>query len=123
MKDHNQELFDSIFQKSVDLGYDTYDYLPPKETKYPFVHIGEVGIRAIPRKDIWFGTANVTIHIWHDRYHRKDISKMMDNLIKNLRQVKHFTIKPDEIYTRLLIDNTTSNTLYHGVIELEYNFK
>lgn len=119
---HNQALYDGIFQKCLDLGYKTFDYLPPTNTKYPFIHLGEVTVIPIPTKNVWLGEATVTINVWGDGKDRKAITNIMDDLIKNLREVKHFKIMPKEIYTRVLKDTTTSNVLWHGILELKYKF-
>ena len=119
---HNQALYDGIFQKCLDLGYNTFDYLPPTTTKYTLIYLIEVSVIQKPTKNIWLGEATITINVWGDGKDRKAITNIMDDLIKNLREVEHFKIVPKEIYMRVLKDNTTSNTLWHGILELKYKF-
>lgn len=119
---HNQALFDGVFKKCLELGYKTYDYLPSSKVSYPFVHLGEVSIVPIATKTLWLGEASIAVHVWGDGRDRKKVTDIVNDLLKNLREVEHFTIVPNEVYTRIFKDDTTSNTLWHGVLEIKYKF-
>ncbi|WP_200411922.1 hypothetical protein [Virgibacillus salexigens] len=120
------QLFNAVFSKSSALGYDTYDYLPGKDedTPYPFVHVAEsVGSDVINNKDVINGRISQTVHVWGIANDRALFSDMVFKLEMELRRLS----KLDNYYLRLLAldsnemyDNTTTDTLLHGIIQVEY---
>lgn len=122
MKDYNQFLFDELFRVLSEKGYKVFDYLPPEETDYPFIHLGEITIYPMARKDIWHARAVATIDIWNDGANRIEVSKIIQDIFKIGKQIKHFHIAPNESDYRILKDTTTNNELWHGIVNLVYYF-
>ena len=124
-KSAEQEVFDAIFVTCLNLGYDTYDYLPAKDAKYPFVFVGEIFQQDRHTKSGLFGDIQATVHIYNDRKKRRETTTMRDTIKHELYKVK----RAGNIYLRLkrgtgqiLIDNSTPEPLLHGILELEFTF-
>jgi hypothetical protein len=126
MKSPKIQLFNAVFNKSLSLGYDTYDYLPGKDEgiPYPFVHLaGAIGSDVINNKEVITGNLSQTIHVWEMANNRSHFAEMIFNLEMALRRLT----KLDNYYVRLvsldsneIYDNTTTDNLLHGVIQAEY---
>ncbi|KAA0560765.1 hypothetical protein F0342_21630 [Bacillus sp. CH30_1T] len=126
MKSPKIQLFNAVFNKSLSLEYDTYDYLPGKdeEVSYPFVYVaGSIGSDVINNKEVITGNISQTIHVWEMANNRAHFAEMIYNLEMALRRLT----KLDNYYVRLvsldsneIFDNTTTDNLLHGVIQAEY---
>jgi hypothetical protein len=126
MKSPKIQLFNSVFNKSLSLGYDTYDYLPSKDegAPYPFVHVaGSISSDIINNKEMITGTISQTIHVWEMANDRSHFAEMIYNLEMELRRLA----KLENYYARLVsldsnevYDNTTTDNLLHGIIQAEY---
>jgi hypothetical protein len=126
MKSPKIQLFNSVFNKSLSLGYDTYDYLPSKDegAPYPFVHVaGSISSDIINNKEMITGTISQTIHVWEMANDRSHFAEMIYNLAMELRRLA----KLENYYVRLVsldsnevYDNTTTDNLLHGIIQAEY---
>lgn len=119
-KSKDQLLYDLIFQNLIEQGYDVYDFLPPVEVKYPFIHLGEVSMQPIPTKSVWLGEAEIIINVWGSGNDRKKVSDIMNKIIKENTSFSIFMLIPSRTNLRILRDNTTSNNLWHGIINLTY---
>ncbi|MDL4842836.1 hypothetical protein [Aquibacillus rhizosphaerae] len=120
------QLFNTVFKKSLALNYSTYDYSPPKEqgVPYPFVHVGEtIGADVINNKTVITGTLTQTVHVWALATDRATFADMVHKLEKEFRKITRLTnynvrliaLDSNEIY-----DNTTTDNLLHGIIQVEY---
>lgn len=119
------QIFNEVFKVCLALGYDTYDYLPAKDAKYPFVFIGEQFDQDRATKSIIYGRVQQRIHIYHDYKKRRELSTMMDSIKRELRKLKHtenFYVSVKNIESRTLPDNSTAQALLHGVIEVDFQF-
>jgi hypothetical protein len=126
MKSPKIQLFNEVFNKSISLGYDTYDYLPGKDEgiPYPVVHLaGAIGSDVINNKEVIIGNISQTIHVWEMANNRSHFAEMIYNLEMALRRLT----KLDNYYVRLasldsneIYDNTTTDNLLHGIIQAEY---
>jgi len=120
-----QQIFNEVFKVCLSLGYDTYDYLPANEAKYPFVFVGEQFDSDIATKTIIYGEVQQRIHLYHDHKRRGDLTTMMSNIKRELRKLKHtnnFYISVKNINSQILPDNSTAQALVHGIIEVEFQF-
>lgn len=125
MKSPQQQIFDAVFKVCKTLGYDTYDYLPANQVKYPFVFIGEEFDSDQANKSTVTGRVHQTIHIYNDYRKRGDTTTMMDNIKRELRKLKHtrnFYINLRNINSKTLPDNSTAQALIHGIVEVEFSF-
>lgn len=124
-KSPEQEIFDAIFSTCLNLGYRTYDYLPPNGTQYPFVYIGEVFQQDRHTKSGLFGDIQVTVHIFNDRKKRKETTTMRDTIKNELYKLKragNINVMLKRGTGQILIDNSTSEPLLHGILELEFTY-
>ncbi len=125
-KSADQELYDAVFKRSQVLGYATFDYLPPETTPYPFIHIGEVLIAPKPTKTVWLGEASITINAWGGITNRNIISVMLNTLLRDLTNLKtdgyQYTIRPRDAQIRVLQDNSTGESLWHGILTIYFDF-
>lgn len=120
-----QQLFNAIFKASLDLGFDTFDYLPPQSQLLPFVFIGEQMDQDRHTKRKMYGDVQQTIHLYHDYKKRGEITDMMMQLKSKLRESNRtddflFTYK--EINAQTMIDTSDNMPLLHGIIEVDYTF-
>jgi hypothetical protein len=124
-KSPEQEIFDAIYSTCLNLGYRTYDYLPPNETQYPFVYIGEVFQQDRHTKSGLFGDIQVTVHIFNDRKKRKETTTMRDTIKNELYKLKragNINVMLKRGTGQILIDNSTTEPLLHGILELEFTY-
>lgn len=122
-KSRSQELFDAVYSMSLRLGYDTYDYVPGGKVPYPFVFVGEQFEQEQRTKSGTYAIVQQTIHVYHYYEQRRDLTNMVDGLKKELRQLRrsgpfYFAFK--NATGRTITDNSTSDTLLHAVLEIEF---
>lgn len=119
----NQEIYDLIFKRIQDLGYDCYPFLPKEGTAYPFVVLGEVDLKPKATKSFSLGQSSIFIHIWTKKESRKECETMCQKIGLACHKFTspHIWILLDGS-TRVLADNSTNETLWHGVLNLTYKF-
>lgn len=120
-----QQVFNAVYAASIGLGYSTFDFLPAKETEYPFVFIGEQFDQDRRTKQHIFGNVQQTIHFYHDYRQRSELTAMMDNLkveLRSLKRTPNFYITCKNITGQIIIDDSTAQTLLHGIVEVEFTF-
>jgi hypothetical protein len=125
MKSPQQQIFDAVFATSLKLGYDTYDYLPANQVAYPFVYVGEQFDQDQRTKTSLYGRVQQTIHFYHSYRKRRELTTMMDafkTACRQLKRTENFLLAVKGINSRTLIDNSTSETLLHGIVEVEFQF-
>lgn len=125
LKSPQQYIFDEVFIQSLNLGYETFDYLPPDSVGYPFVFIGEQFDEDVATKSVIYGFVNQTIHIYHSRKKRRELTDMMNTLKAALRRLKNagpYHIAVRSINAQTIFDNSTPEPLLHGIIEVEFRF-
>lgn len=96
VKQPDQELYDEVFKICQSLGYDVFTYLPPDNTPYPFVYIGESQELPQATKSVLVGTVQLNIHIYGLHTERKQVSDMKGAILwelRKLRQSKNFNWK------------------------------
>lgn len=127
MNDPQQELFSKLKTEIESLGYDVYDgFLPPEETPYPFVYMGNCQQTDDANKSAVFGNVYQTIHIWSNTpLKRGTVSKMLLTIKNVCRSIKHtdsFSWFVRKINQRITEDNSTKTPLLHAVLEVEFKF-
>lgn len=126
--DPQQELYTAILLNLKELyGNDVYDgFLPPDNTPYPFVYLGDFRQNDKETKGAILGTVYPTIHVWHNNPHQRGtVSAMMLRIKTELRKIEktvNFSWTIKNVEQRILPDNTTKTPLLHGVLELEFMF-
>ena len=127
MNDPQQELFSRI---KVDLeaeGYAVYDgALPPEDTPYPFVYLGDCRQIDDANKSAIFGNVYQTIHVWHNNTkQRGTVSQMLLTAKMVCYRIDHtanFAWSCLNVTQQIVPDDTTKTPLLHGVVEVEMKF-
>ncbi len=120
-KSPQQQIFDAVFLLSMNLGYSTFDYLPPKEEEYPFVYVGEQSDFDLQTKTSVYGRVEQSIHIFHTHKQRRTLTTMINNLKTEFRKLKYtdnFYVTVKGINTRIIPEEK----LLHGLIRVEFQF-
>lgn len=125
--DPQQELFSKLKIDVEALGYAVYDgMLPPEDTPYPFVYLGDNSQTDSDTKSAVIGRVHQVIHIWHNSpRQRGTVSKMMLDVKKvsrNVGRTAHHSWDARNINSRITPDNTTKTSLLHGVVEVDFYF-
>ena len=125
--DPQQELFTKLNLDLKALGYDVYDgFLPPENTPYPFVYLGNSQQTDEENKSAVFGSVHQQIHVWHNNpKQRGTVSAMLLDIKTVLRKIGHtanFAWTVRNINQNILADNTTKTPLLHGIIEADIFF-
>lgn len=123
------ELYDYIFAKCEEFGFDTYDHLPLKteNAKYPFVIVGEQQTTTNATKTAVGSTLYVTVHVWGSRRQRPGIdeiaSKIATIAYNPAFRTKHYAFsgRPGLVDNQRLIDDSVANTLlWHQTLTLSF---
>ncbi|MCW1767080.1 DUF3168 domain-containing protein [Streptococcus agalactiae] len=127
MKQPDQQLFDEIFKRLTDIGLTVYDFLPPLGTKYPFVVMGDTHIMPRATKTQLIGKCSTTINVWGDGTNRKVVSDMIAQIMLEVSKISQidgnkWAMVMNESDTQILKDNSTNENLYHGILNIYFNF-
>lgn len=101
-----------------------YDYLPGKETDYPFIFIGEQFSNDKVNKSVIFANITQRVHFFHNDFKkRRSTSDLILKYMQTIRErekafKRDFLVK--EMSYRMLTDNTTDTPLMHGVLEITF---
>ena len=125
--DPQQEIFSRLYSDISSKGYDVYDgCLPPENTPYPFVYMGDMQQTDDANKTAVFGNVYQTIHVWSNKpQNRGDLSKIMleiKNICRNIDKTRNFSWFVKNVTQHIIPDNTTKTPLLHGVLEIEFKF-
>lgn len=125
--DPQQELFTKIKLDIEAKGYAVYDgELPPENTPYPFVYLGEFRQSDTGLKGAIVGNVYPTVHVWHNSPKKRGtVSQMLLDIKTICRHIEHtdgFSWLLNSVTQRIITDTTTKQPLLHGVLELGYKF-
>ncbi|HLT85875.1 MAG TPA: hypothetical protein VKZ62_00065 [Georgenia sp.] len=125
LKSPQQQIYDAVFLISTNLGYATFDYLPANQVAYPFVFVGEQSDQDLRTKSGLYGNVQQTIHIYHSYRRRRELTNMMNALkleCRKLKRTENFYVVCKNINGQVMLDNSTSEPILHGIIEIEFTF-
>jgi hypothetical protein len=125
--DAQQELFTAFKLALEAKGYAVYDgALPPENTPYPFIYLGEFRQTDTELKNAVTGIVYPMIHVWHNNWNQRGtVSKMLldiKTICRTLERTANFAWLMRNINSRILADNTTKTPLLHGVFEADCEF-
>lgn len=125
--DPQQELFSKLKVDTEAHGYDVHDgCLPPEDTPYPFVYLGDNLQSDSNTKNAVIGRVHQVIHVWHNNpKQRGTVSEMILNIktvCRNIKRTAHHSWEARGISSRIIPDNTTRTPLLHGVVEVDFYF-
>src|SRR5690625_5250600 len=124
-KSPEQELYDAIFLTCLNLGYSTYDYLPPDGPQYPLVFIGELFQQDRHTKSGLFGDIQVTVHGYTNYKERRETTTMRDNIklaLYRLKQAGSINVILKEGAVQIFIDDTGTVQKLDGILELDFTY-
>ena len=100
--------------------------LPPKGTPYPFVYVADSQLVDQNLKNAVFGEVNQTVHVWgNDPKKRGTISRMLleiKEICRELQATDNFGWMVTGLNQQILPDNTTSEPLIHGWLQVTFKF-
>lgn len=122
--DAEQELFIALKLGIEAKGYTVYDgALPPENTPYPFVYLGDFRQTDTEHKANRTGIVYPTIHVWHNNIRQRGtVSRMLFDIKTVCRQINRTSNHAwlfRNVNSRIFPDNTTKTPLLHGVVEAE----
>lgn len=125
--DPQQELFIALKLGIEAIGYAVYDgVLPPENTPYPFVYMGEFRQTDNQNKSKINGLVYSTIHVWSDTpKNRGTVSKILldiKGVCRKIGHTKNFAWVLRSVNQGIMPDNTTKTPLLHGYVDLEFYF-
>lgn len=105
---------------------DVYDgALPPDGTPYPFVYLGDSQQIDELTKGYAIGTVYQTVNVWGTFEKRGAVSRLLleiKNVCRELNQTKNFRWFCRGVDQRISPDDTTSEPLMHGVLDVTFQF-
>lgn len=123
-KSPEQALYDAVFAISLQLGYDTYDDTPA-DVPYPFVYIGEQSYQESRTKSGPYGTIQQTVHIYGLYSNRSGVTAMERRIKDACRRIGnkdgYYFIYRDAT-GQMIKDVSTSDVLWHNVMDLEFRY-
>lgn len=125
--DPQQELFTALKLSLEKQGLDVFDnVLPPEDTPYPFVYLGDCQQVDDANKNAVFGNVYQTIHVWHNNpKQRGTVSEILLKIKTVCRELEHtpnFMFMLTNASQQIISDTTTKTPLLHGVLEVEWKF-
>ena len=123
------ELYDYIFDKCEEFGFDTYDHLPLKteNAQYPFVIVGEQQTTPTATKTGVGSSLYVTVHVWGSRRQRQqvdEIASKIETIAYNPAfRTEHYAFsgRPGFVDDQRMIDDSVANTiLWHQILTLSF---
>lgn len=125
--DPQQELFTALKLRLEAKGYAVYEgFLPPENTPYPFIYLGDMQQIDTPTKSAVIGTINPTIHVWHNNpKQRGTVSYMMADIkatCRGIDETENYSWLWGSMTSRIIPDDTTKEPLLHGIVEPEVKF-
>lgn len=122
--DAQQELFTALKLGIEAKGYKVYDgFLPPEDTEYPFVYMGDFRQADKEHKNAVTGIVYPTVHVWHNNpRQRGTVSSIVSDIkavCRSINRTGNFAWMIRNVNSQIFPDNTTKTPLLHGVVELE----
>ena len=100
--------------------------MPPEGTAYPFVYLADNQQIDDIYKNAVIGSVFQTVHVWHSNpKQRGTVSGILLDIKKICHGIEHtksFGWDLRNVEQRIISDNTTKQSLLHGVLNLEFKF-
>lgn len=114
-----QELYDLVYSKCLELTQDTYDYLPQEDepVNYPFIHVGNLDLIANQTSTTLGGRFTLTVDIWGDKTQRIAVSSLGNVLLEQFQgflnsENYRFSAVFNAHEKRMMIDTSVPNTVF-----------
>lgn len=125
--DPQQELFTAYKLALEAMGYSVYDgCLPPEDTPYPFIYLGEFRQSDQMLKNAVMGFVYPTISVWHNNIkQRGTVSQMLSDIkwvIYSVDKTKGYSWLVQSVDSNIIPDKTTKTPLLHGYVNAGLKF-
>lgn len=125
--DPQQEIFTAYKLALEAKGYSVYDgELPPKNTPYPFIYLGDFRQTDSFLKNAVVGFVYPTIHVWHNNTRQRGtVSKIIVDIkraVVECEKTANYSWIIQSLDSQIIPDNTTKAPLLHGVVEVGLKF-
>lgn len=125
MNDPQQELFGRLLTQLKAAGFDVYDgVLPPEDTPYPFIYLGDCQQIDREMKGAVLGALYQTIHVFHDNVRQRGtVSQMLlavKTICRSIEKTAHYRFYVSGVDQQILSDTTTETPLLHGVLTVTF---
>lgn len=125
--DAQQELFTKIKLELEALGYSVYDgMLPPDDTPYPFIYLGEFRQTDNATKTDLIGEVHGTVHAWHNNpKQRGTVSKMLlavKMVCRSIEYTENHSFILTNAQSNIMPDNSIKTPLLHGIVDVDLKF-
>lgn len=124
-KDPRQDLYDTIWSLLAPYG-NIYDFIPPKNTPYPFIRAGEYQGDDTKNKSNVFGSYFQMIHFWWNKDDRIGMTNTMTLVKEDLRRLEKtpggFQLSNLQLREQVIPDIEDTTQLLHGVLILTIQF-
>lgn len=117
------DLFRELFQIFPIIGQ-TFDYLPPEKTEYPFIYIGESYDSERAMNDL-VGQLTQTVHIYGlvtQRMILEEMAGKIHNYASAIKTTENYSVAMTNFRYQVIPDNTDVQPLLHYAIDLQYTY-
>lgn len=126
IKQPDQQIHDELIKKAEKLGLPAFPFLPDLSTEYPFMVVAYTQTLPLANKSRLIGEIACQVDVWGGADDRKLVSDWLGKLLFEFGQIKqigttHWSLTPSSSY-EILKDNSTSENLYHGIMNLNFKF-
>lgn len=111
---NDQTIYNKAYALIEGMGFTVYPYKQMNDVGYPFVEMANTSIDRRATKSGSLQTIELSIDIWGLASNRQEVSAMKSKIINKL--IEMFQVKESQIEERILIDTTTNDVLFHGVL-------
>ena len=126
MKQPDQQLFDEIYKRISSLGYDVYLALPDMSAKNKFCVMGYTHFMPNHTKSVLIGLVRTRVHVWDDINNRRRLSDMIYKIQNESSKINRIENRSWSMglssNSQIIKDNSTEETLFHAVIDMEFKF-
>lgn len=119
-KSPEQELYDEIYKKALELGVDVYQHSPDESAAYPFIKLSNTQLVPTATKSYLLGTIHVDFDVWGDAGSRKVVSDLANSLLKAISKIRvlpsglKVTMQFDVTSTEIMTDTSTTSDLWRA---------
>ncbi|MCO4638360.1 hypothetical protein Si034_01306 [Streptococcus infantarius subsp. infantarius] len=125
-KQPDQQIHDELIKRSFKLGLPAFPFLPDDNEPYPFMVVAYTQIIPTPTKSRLIGEVSAQVDVWGSKDDRKLVSDWIGKLMEAFSEIheidgrKWFMDLTSS--TQIIKDNSTSELLYHGILDLKFKF-